>query len=490
MKIKFTSSASHGEKVLIVPVYISKKTLFVKPLSEDLAKLISSAFKAKDFECKDEEMYTINGEQKLIFVSLGEKEKLNSTKVRNALAEAFKKAKSFKKKTAAIFLYAELEKFTQEISEGMFLADFELAKYKTGEGLEELKKAEIEEVTFVTKNEKSVSAKIQKGLQIAEAVNIVKEMTNAPANLLSPKLFADKSKILAKKYSYKIEIIEKPTLKKLGLNTLLAVNAGADKEEQEACFIILKYLPNKNQVPIALIGKGIIFDTGGYNIKTGKSIYEMQSDKAGACAVLGVFELLARLKIKQNIIGVMPITENLVGPRAYKPADIIKTYSGKTVEVVDTDAEGRLVLADAISYAIKNFKPRYLIDLATLTGACVIALGDRYAGVMGNDKKLRKLLLDSGRRTDELLWPLPMHADFDKKTKSKIADIQNVDEGTGYFAGASKGAAFLKNFVEKTHWAHLDIAGVAFTKNPKPYEQERGTGFGVRLLVDFLENLK
>lgn len=490
MKIKFRSQVSKKDKLVVIPFLLEKKKLFSSALKK-IANIAAKLYKSHEFECKTEQIYKIDdGSQKILLLGLGKKEKLSNAKIRNSFAAAMKKIAALKAKTASIFLYKELAPFSQSIAEGLGLANYQIAKYKTGKALDELKKSEIEEIIFITKNEKEFAPALNKGFEIADAVNKIKDMVNAPSNILTPAEFAEKAKILAKKHSYKIEILEKSTLKKLGLNTLLAVNAGADRSEQEARLIILKYLPNKNQTPIALVGKGIIFDTGGYNIKTGKSIYEMQSDKAGAAAVMGVFELLSRFKIKQNIIGIMPITENLVGPRAYKPADIIKTYSGKTVEVVDTDAEGRLILADAISYAIKNFKPRYLIDLATLTGGCVVALGDRYAGIMGNNKKLKQSLIAAGKNTDELVWPLPIHPDFQKKTKSKIADIQNIDLGTGHMAAASKGGAFLKNFIEKTHWAHLDIAGVAFTKNPKPYEQERGTGFGVRLLINLLENLK
>lgn len=490
MQIKFKPSITKQDKLLIIPLFLIKKKLFLKPIPTKFAKIAEKLYKSKEFLCKNEELYSYNSENRVIFLGLGKKEKLTDARVRNSFAHALKKAKSLKINNVSVLLYEELAPYSQALAEGMFLSNFQLSKHKTGKNLKESLKTEIKSISFICKNKKLFSESIKKALIISEAVNKTKELVNAPANLLSPMEFALKAKELAKNNKYEIEILEKSALKKLGLNTLLAVNAGADRSEQEARLIILKYLPNKNQAPIALVGKGIIFDTGGYNIKTNKSIYEMQHDKAGAAAVLGVFELLSRLRIRQNVIGIMPITENLVGPRAYKPADIIKTYSGKTVEVVDTDAEGRLILADAISYAIKNFKPRYLIDLATLTGACVIALGDRYAGLMGNNSRLKKLLAESGRRTDELVWPLPMHPDFSKKTKSKIADIQNIDEGTGYMAGASKGAAFLKNFVDKTPWAHLDIAGVAFTKNPKPYEQERGTGFGVRLLINLLENLK
>ncbi|MBI5152387.1 leucyl aminopeptidase, partial [Candidatus Peregrinibacteria bacterium] len=442
MQIKFKPSIAKQDKLLVAPLFLIKKKLFLKPIPVKFAKIAEKLFKSKEFECKTEQIYKIDdGSQKILLLGLGKKEKLSSSRVRNSFAVAFKKSAALKSKTIAVLFYKELEKFSQEAGEGMILASYNLAKYKTGKALEEAKKSEIEEIIFITKNEKLCGAAIKKGVAIADTVNKIKDLVNAPSNVLTPAEFATRAKHLAKEHNYKIEILEKSTLKKLGLNTLLAVNAGADRSEQEARMIILKHLPLKNAAPIVIVGKGIIFDTGGYNIKTNKSIYEMQHDKAGACAVLGVFELLTRLKIKQNVIGIMPITENLVGPRAYKPADIIKTYSGKTVEVVDTDAEGRLILADAISYAVKNFKPRYLIDIATLTGACVIALGDRYAGAMGNDKKLLAFLRASGRQTDELIWPLPMHPDFQKKTKSKIADIQNIDEGTGYMAGASKGAA-------------------------------------------------
>lgn len=490
MQIKFKPSIAKQDKLLIVPLFLVKKKLFSKPIPIKFAKIAEKLYKSKDFLCKNGELYSYNSENRVIFLGLGEKEKLTSGRARNSFAHALKKAKSLKINNVSVLLHDELAPYSQALAEGIFLSNFQLSKHKTGKNLKESLKSDIKAISFICKNKKLFSESIKKALLISNAVNKVKELVNAPANLLSPMEFALKAKELAKNNKYDIEILEKSDLKKLGLNAILAVNSGADTREQEARMIILKYLPIKNSQPIVIVGKGIIFDTGGYNLKTGKSIYDMQSDKAGACAVFGIFELLSSLKIQQNVIGIMPVMENLVGPKSFKPGDIVKSYSGKTIEVVDTDAEGRLILADAISYAIKNFKPKYLIDIATLTGACVVALGDRYAGLMGNDKNLKKLIRKSANNTDELVWPLPLHPDFEKKIKSKIADIQNVDEGTGYMAGASKGGAFLKNFIEKTHWLHLDIAGVAYTKDPKPYEQEKGTGFGVRLLVDFLENLK
>lgn len=215
----------------------------------------------------------------------------------------------------------------------------------------------------------------------------------------------------------------------------------------------------------------------------------MQLDKAGACTVLGLVRLLPKLNLKQRIIIVAPITESLIGKNAFKPSEIIKTYNGKTVEITNTDGEGRLILADAVAYTIDKFKPKFLIDIATLTGACMVALGDRYAGILGNDKDLLAALQEAGDATDELLWPLPIHKDFSEKMKGVYADLRNADLGSERFAGASKGAAFIKEFVGKTPWVHIDIAAPAFTTDPKKYEQKGATAFGMRVLIRFLEKL-
>jgi len=239
-----------------------------------------------------------------------------------------------------------------------------------------------------------------------------------------------------------------------------------------------------------LVGKGLVFDSGGYNLKPLKAIEDMQQDKAGGAVVLGVFRLLKKINIKQRVVGVIPLTENLIDAEALKPSEVITAYNGKTVEIRNTDAEGRLILADALSYGVEQYKPGYIIDIATLTGACIIALGDRYAAVEGTDRKLIKALLQAGKDTDELLWEMPMNKEFSEIMKGRIADYRNADDGTAFLGGTMKAGAFLKFFVGKCKWAHIDIAGVTYVDRPKAYDYPMATGFGLRMFMEFLKNFK
>ena len=263
------------------------------------------------------------------------------------------------------------------------------------------------------------------------------------------------------------------------------MNQGAVKEAQ--C-VILKYFgaDDKKEKPIVIVGKGVIFDTGGYNLKPTNNIETMHQDMAGAATVLGIFKILKGLRIKKNIIGITPMAENLVSAEAYRPSDIIKMYSGKTVEITNTDAEGRLILADAITHATK-LNPEAIITIATLTGAVAVALGDRYAGLISNNTKLRKELQNAGHEVNDLGWPLPLHPDFKIKFNSEVADIRNCDIGTQRLAGSSKGASFLERFVDGKKWCHIDIGGTAFTSDPLEYQSKGATAHGFRMLVRFLE---
>ena len=274
------------------------------------------------------------------------------------------------------------------------------------------------------------------------------------------------------------------------MNAFLAVNRGSP---EDASLVILDYSPkgaNPKEAPLVFVGKGIVFDSGGYNLKPSGHIEDMQSDNAGAAVVLGLMRTLSALGIKRRVIGIAPFTENLIGKNAVKPSEIVKSFAGKTIEIANTDAEGRLVLADAVAYAVSVYKPKLLIDVATLTGSCVVALGDRYAGLFGNDDDLIKKLVEAGEETDELLWHMPIHKSHSEAMKGQYADLSNSDSGAGgRQAGASKGAAFIKEFVGKTPWVHIDIAAPAFTSDPKKYESKGATGFGLRVLARFLEKL-
>lgn len=496
MKLSLSPTLPKKETLLVVPLFLDAKKLVTKDLPKPLQKIIANRLAKKDLEEKDgSECLIISDDEKLAGKILlhvcGEVKKWSSAKERNFAASATKEAKKYKTGHVTFLYDHVIGGFPQSLAEGVGLAAYQMGRlYKTGKAAEELKKTDIAECVIVTSS-KGIIEPLQKGLLLAEAACHVRDLINAPANIMHPKRFAEEAKKTAKENGIDVKIFEKKELVKMKMGGLLAVNAGSTTEEQAARLIVMEYLPLGRKVaPVVFVGKGINFDTGGYNMKPGKYMDTMQLDKSGASTILGVFEVLKKLKVKKNVVGIMLMTENLVSATAYKPNDIITMYDGKTVEILNTDAEGRMILADGVAYGAKQYKPRYMIDLATLTGACVVALGERYAGLFSNDKTLAKLLKESGRNTDELLWSLPMHADDCKKMKSKIADLRNSDEGTAHAAGATKGAAFIKEFIGKTKWAHLDIAGTAFVDDPKPYDYPKATGFGVRLLIDFLENLE
>lgn len=481
MKTVFAANITKDDKYLVVPFFKSdKSTKYPKEIDQTM----KVQMKNKDFEGKKEETNFVYSPRKILLLGLGGKKKFNAAKAREIFAVAIKKIKSKKSNSVTIFALKELEKYGQEIGEGIGLANYTFAKFKTGKKAKEIEKGILTEVRVIGKLEG-----IQKGLTIASSVNYARDLVTGPANIVTAAYLANEAKKIAKINGYKIQVLDRKQIEKLKMGAILAVNSGSQKNDQQARFVVMEYNgAGKKENPIIIIGKGLIFDTGGLNLKPGQSILNMQQDMAGGAVCLGVFDLLKKLKIKKNVVGIIPITENLIDAYAFRPNDIITTYSGKTVEILNTDAEGRLILIDALTYGVKKFKPKYMIDIATLTGACMVALGDRYAGLFGNDKKLIELIGKSGERTDELTWHMPIHKDHKKIMESQIADLRNVEKG--YIAGACTAAAFLENFVEKAKWAHLDIAGMAFTENPKKYEAQRATGYGIRLLIDFLENEK
>lgn len=450
---------------------------------------------AKEFEPKCERVFYLY-EKKQILVGLGDPKKLNVASVMSAFGLASKTAKNHSPQKLSVIITEDLLPFSQSIAEAILLANYQpAAAYKTGKASEKLRRERISEITAVfnknlPRDQVEIAKKnFQRGLDLAKTANEVKDWVNAPPNFATPQFFDELAKKISKETGAKLEILYKKDLQKLSMNALLAVNRGSPDEPR---LVILEYTPkdaDKKQMPAAFVGKGVIFDSGGYNLKPHGHIENMQLDKAGACAVLGLAKLLPKLNLNRRIIIAAPITESLIGSRTFKPSEILKTYTGKTVEITNTDGEGRLILVDTISYIIDKFKPKFLIDIATLTGACMIALGDRYAGLFGNDKELIEKLQKAGDSTDELLWPLPIHKDHSEKMKGVYADLRNADLGSERYAGASKGAAFIKEFVGKTPWAHIDIASPAFTTDPKKYEQKGATGFGLRLLVKFIENL-
>ena len=490
MKFLFPNKAD-TESVCIYPVFDK-----VRPANNALAALLPYLARNGEFKPKKSHTFYLFGKvkklpAKLVLLGLGKVSKLDATSVLESFAEAVKVAASHHPEKISVVLTGELLPFEQTVAEALTMANYHYAIYKTGKDAEKIQKQDKREFEIIGVGQiKSVQILFQKGVDIASAVNEARDWVNAPPNFVNTDFFEHKAREITKEIRADLTILNKKQIMKLGMGALLGVNRGSRDEPR---FIVIDYTPkgaNKKNPPIVFVGKGLIFDSGGYNLKPRGHIENMQLDKAGAITVFALMKILPRLGIKHRVVGMAPFTENLIGKDALKPSEILKTYSGKTVEITNTDAEGRLILADALAYAVDKFKPKYLIDIATLTGACVVALGERYAGLFSNDKDLATKIRDAGDETDELMWELPMHKDDCKKMRGIYADLRNSDTGSSSNAGASKGAAFLKEFIGTTKWAHLDIAGPAFVKDPKKYETKGATGFGVRALARFLEKLE
>ena len=361
---------------------------------------------------------------------------------------------------------------------GLKLKSYEFTKYKS--------KKETKIITLnVIGNKNTLTAGQKlKFKALEEGTFFARDLVSEPGNILHPDEYAKRLKSL-KKNGLKVTIYNENNLKKLGMNALLGVGQGSVRGSYLVT-IEWKGIKN-NSKPLAFIGKGVCFDTGGYSLKPAKFMEDMTYDMAGSAAVVGLMKSLAIRKAKVNAIGVVGLVENMVSGNAQRPGDIVKSFSGKTIEILNTDAEGRLVLADAITFTEKKFKPKFMIDLATLTGAIIVSLGSEYAGLFSNNDKLSKELIDAGNKVEEKLWRMPLNKNFDKLINSKNADMQNINYVGG--AGSTTAAQFLQRFIlKKTPWAHLDIAGMAFSKYGGALNSGGATGYGVRLLNQLIED--
>jgi len=364
-----------------------------------------------------------------------------------------------------------------ELIHGMKLKSYYFERYLTK------KDSQILNINVISK--KKINTELIKKLSsIEKGVNFTKDLVSEPGNILHPDEYAKRIASL-RKIGLKITIYNTAKLRKMKCNALLGVGQGSSRGSY---IVTMEWKGNKKQKkPLAFVGKGVCFDTGGISLKPARFMEDMTYDMAGSAVVVGLLKSLALRKAKVNAIGVVGLVENMVSGNAQRPGDIVKSYSGKTIEVLNTDAEGRLVLADAITFTEKKFKPTFIIDLATLTGAIVVALGSEYAGLFSNDDKLSKQLFKAGEIVDEKVWRLPLHDNYDKLMNSKNADMQNINYVGG--AGSTTAAQFLQRFIiNKTPWAHLDIAGMAFSKYAGSLNSGGATGYGVRLLDKFVED--
>ncbi|MEW6528956.1 MAG: leucyl aminopeptidase family protein [Candidatus Micrarchaeota archaeon] len=371
----------------------------------------------------------------------------------------------------------------QAITEGAILANYPLDKYKT----EERKKLKCEtELVVCGKNKIEINEGIKLGKIMGEAQNYVRDLNERPANIMSPSVFAEEAKRLSKQYGMKIKILEKKELEKKGMNGIISAGKGSINEPVLIC-VEYKDTTTPATPFYCIVGKGVIFDSGGISIKPSKGMQEMKYDKSGACIVLGVLKAAAELKLPIRLLGIMPVVENMPSGAASKPGDIITMYSRKTVEIMNTDAEGRLVLADALAYAAEK-KPSVIIDVATLTGAIITCLGRHAIGLFSNDSELAEKIKTAGMKTYERVWEFPLWKEYSEMIEGSFADISNGGSETGE-AGSITAAVFLKEFVNEIKWAHIDIAGVFNVIGKHALIEKGATGTGTRLIIQSIIEL-
>lgn len=493
MKLVSKTDKPDNIKTELLIIGCFEKEKFTSPLIDKKLKgAISKAFKEKKFEGEFKQAYSVSSLgnanfEKLLLVGLGNKKEFDLEKLRKISGFTAKIARDNKilKYTSNLLCvdmkYSSDEK-SQAFAEGTVMGLYQFLKYKT-QGKNKIN--EIKEVTVLTNDVNKTNKGLNKGELLGNITNYVRDLVNMPACEATPTYLANEAKKWAKKEGFKITVLGKKELEKKKMNALLGVGKGSS---QESKLVIMETNP-KAKKKIALVGKGITFDSGGLDIKPASYMLDMKSDMAGSAAVLGAIIIASKLKLPINVIGVMALAENMLGASAQRPGDIITAYNKKTIEIINTDAEGRLVLADAVAYAEEK-KPEVIIDIATLTGAVVVALGYSAAGLISNNDKLKNALKKSGERTFERVWELPLWEEFRDVIKGELADVRNVGKGKGFEGGTIVGGAFIESFIDKTPWAHLDIGGTGWFVEDQDYISKGGTGYGVRLFTDLLENWK
>ena len=464
----------------------SKESLGLPKLPEKLNATVKQSI--KETQGKFESLSIIHTHQfvtaeKIVIAGLGKKNKATTDTIRIVSGKITQKIRELKLADYAIILPESIQfninQIVSSIVEGAELSMYSFDKYKKE------KNDKTPDLTILTSQ--NISEQITKAKKMSEAVNYTRSIANLPPNECSPAQLAGFAKTLSTKNGLKCTVLSKNEIKQKGLGGISAVGQGSKNEPK---LIILEYRNGKKQdKPVAIVGKAVTFDTGGISIKPSEKMDEMKFDKCGGCTVLGIMKAVSELKLPVNLVGIIPSVENMPGGESYRPGDIVKLFGGKTAEILNTDAEGRLILADALAYGIKIYQPREIFDFATLTGACIVALGTNVAGLVSNNKRITEKLKSSSDRTSEQIWQLPIDDDFMEMVKSDVADIKNV--GIGRAAGTITAAAFLANAIGNTPWAHFDIAGTAWIQTgtkQKSYNPKGATGFGVRLILDYLSN--
>jgi leucyl aminopeptidase len=489
-------SARADALVVFVPEGAAAFNVSISPLRKIFGKRLSAVLAMEDFRGKGGTLCPLHSEGRLkarlvLLAGVGTPDRLGVERYRRAASLAAVTARGKRLKTLAFILPEPsapagrsrdggetAPAVAKALAEGALLGTYRYDRYLTGE---RKKKQTLTGVTIAGGSESPAARKaVREASVVCEAVKLARDLENAPGNELYPETLAAAARASGARHGFRVTVWDEKRIAREGFGGLSAVSAGSARPPR---FIVMELNSGaKDLETIVLVGKGVTFDAGGISIKPAGGMSEMKMDMSGAAAVIGAMEAAARLGIRAHLVGLVPATENLLGGSAMRPGDIITHYGGMTSEVDNTDAEGRLILADALAYAA-TFRPAAVVDLATLTGACVVALGAHATGMMGNDETLMAELKAAGERTFERVWPLPLFEEYEKQIRSDVADVKNVG---GRWAGAITAALFLKKFAGDRPWAHLDIAGTAILEEALPYSPKGGSGVGVRLLTEFL----
>lgn len=457
-------------EALVIPVFDGNKTLSDK---------VSFNLSPEDFSGKLYETFLIpavSKSPKILLVGAGKKIDFDARVARNVAGAAARRL--LKSRVRSIAFEADIFENPALIVEGVGLAEFDPGIYKTGKD----KTKTIDELTILGK---LTTSEIRKAINSVETTNWVRHLISEPANQLTPKKIVDQARKIARDYDLGIEVYDEKQAKREGMGAFAGIAQGS---HEPSYMVALKYNYKKDAPTLGIVGKGITFDSGGLSIKPSEKMHEMKMDMAGAATTIGFLKLVAQLRPKMNVVGVTPLTENLPGGGALKPGDVVVAMNGKTIEVLNTDAEGRVVLADGLLLAQKLGATK-IVDLATLTGAVIVALGNEVSAALGNKSDFTQLVIESANKAGERAWELPLFSEHKEMLKSDIADLANIPPSRG--AGVIAGAIFLQEFIEpKNSWVHLDIAGTAWLDGEKPYMAKGATGVGVRTLLNLLETLQ
>jgi len=458
---------------------------------ESLENAAEPALSGGDFSGKEGEtalLYADLAAPRLLLVGLGSRASFTLERLRRTAATVARRARSLGVREAAFVLRepenAGLEGSARAAAEGATLGLYRFTRYKSGGDKAEEASGEndreLEGFDLVLEGgvEESASRGADVGVKVAAATLLARDLANEPSNVATPEYLAGRAREIAGRYGMEAQVLDRAGIEEEGLTGLATVGRSARNEPR---FIALEHRKGGDEAPIVLVGKAVTFDSGGISIKPSSGMENMKFDMSGGAAVLGAMEAVGALDLQLNVVALVPATENLPGGDAYKPGDVLRMHSGKTVEILNTDAEGRLILADALSYA-RRYEPAAVVDCATLTGACHVALGDYASGLMGNDEDLIAEIQTAGEVTGERAWPLPLFAEYSEQIRGVIADIKNSG---GRYGGALTAGAFLKEFADYP-WVHLDIAGTAYGKKGNAYTPKGATGVPARLLVEFL----